>query len=122
MALPAEIDFRKVRDRGHRRGRVYLVNFALKGKVAICHGPEKKTVSKSRFLLASQPFSITWSTAVCRERRTSSVGAIPTRHLVAPADSNRSGSQGNKTVEDFDERVASGGSANMLAVTQVNAV
>jgi len=36
------------------------------------------------------------------QRRTSSVGATPTRQLVAPAGSNRSGSGGNEAVEAFD--------------------
>jgi hypothetical protein len=37
-------------------------------------------------------------------RRRSSVGAIPTRQLVAPAGSNRSGSGGNDTAEAFDAK------------------
>ncbi len=43
------------------------------------------------------------------ERRRSSVGVSPTRQLVAPAGSNRSGRGGNETTEAFDAKAALGG-------------
>ena len=50
-----------------------------------------------------------------------SAGASPTRQLVAPAGSNRSGGGGNETVEAFDGKGRLGDSASRQAVTRVNA-
>ncbi len=50
-------------------------------------------------------------------RRDFSVGANPTRQLVVPAGSNRSGSGGNETVEAFDGKGRLSDSASRQAVT-----
>ena len=50
-------------------------------------------------------------------RRDLSVGAIPTRQLVVPAGSNRSGSGGNDTVEAFDGKGRFSDPASRQAVT-----
>jgi hypothetical protein len=49
------------------------------------------------------------------------VGEIPTRQLVVPAGSNRSGSGGNEAVEAFGIEGRFGGLASMQAGTRVNA-
>ena len=49
------------------------------------------------------------------------VGASPTRQLVAPAGSSRSGSGGNEAVEAFDDKGSFSDSASKQAVTRVNA-
>jgi hypothetical protein len=58
---------------------------------------------------------------VRRERRWFPVGASPTRQLVVPAGSNRSGGGGNETVEAFDGKDRVSDSASQQAVTRVNA-
>ena len=49
--------------------------------------------------------------------RAFSAGVIPTRQLVAPAGSNRSGDGGNEIVEAFDDKGSLGDSASRQAVT-----
>ena len=49
------------------------------------------------------------------------MGAIPTRQLVAPAGSNRSGGGGNETAGAFETTGRFGDSASRQAVTRVNA-
>ena len=49
------------------------------------------------------------------------VGVSPTRQLVTPAGSSRSGSGGDETVEAFDGKGSLGDSASKQAVTRVNA-
>jgi hypothetical protein len=49
------------------------------------------------------------------------VGANPTRQLVAPAGSNRSGGGGNEAIEAFGVEGRLGDLANVQAETRVNA-
>ena len=80
-----------------------------------------KTFTPADSLAGSRPFPLQSCLAriiQCAVKRCwFLVGASPTRQLVAPAGSSRSGSGGNETVEAFDDKGSLGDSANKQAVT-----